>query len=191
MTVQLVMVQTFGRSRIGLFPGMLGKLCSLGKSSMRLPIPLLLLLVGAVVLRSAEVEALKCYCDSKECDFIRPSDCPGKGIIIKDPCKWVVHANCRSSGPLTRQVGPRRRLSVEFQNNLPIPGAVMFVLKPRARPVGDQEIFPEFARRLSTASPNCQSLSRAFVQVRLSIHFIKAQFNQPLPLCMSLQIYTA
>lgn len=34
-----------------------------------------------------EANSLKCYCDPKECDFIRPEDCPGKGIIIKDPCK--------------------------------------------------------------------------------------------------------
>lgn len=33
------------------------------------------------------VLGLKCYCDPNECDFIRPTDCPGKGIIRKDPCK--------------------------------------------------------------------------------------------------------
>lgn len=40
-----------------------------------------------LVLLMPDVLGLKCYCDPKECDFIRPTDCPGKGIIIKDPCK--------------------------------------------------------------------------------------------------------
>lgn len=34
-----------------------------------------------------EATSLKCYCDPKECDFIRSEDCPGQGLIIKDPCK--------------------------------------------------------------------------------------------------------
>lgn len=60
------------------FREMVIKLCP---SSMGL-FAVLLLLYGV-----PEITSLKCYCELKECDFIRPSDCPGKGIIIKDPCK--------------------------------------------------------------------------------------------------------
>lgn len=35
------------------------------------------------------VEALKCVCNPKECDTVRSTECPGKGLIIWDPCKWV------------------------------------------------------------------------------------------------------
>lgn len=31
--------------------------------------------------------ALKCICNPDECDVIRSADCPGKGIILWDPCK--------------------------------------------------------------------------------------------------------
>lgn len=65
------------------FAEMLIKLCSRRKSSIELPVPVLLLLLFLV----PDISALKCYCDPKECDFIGPADCPGRGIIIKDPCK--------------------------------------------------------------------------------------------------------
>lgn len=35
------------------------------------------------------VDALKCVCNPKECDIVRSTECPGKGLIIWDPCKWV------------------------------------------------------------------------------------------------------
>lgn len=65
------------------FAEMLIKLCSRRKSSIALPVSVLLLLLSLV----PDISALKCYCDPKECDFIGPADCPGRGIIIKDPCK--------------------------------------------------------------------------------------------------------
>lgn len=67
------------------FAEMLIELCSRRKSSIELPVSVLLLLLFLV----PNISALKCYCDPKECDFIGPADCPGRGIIIKDPCKWV------------------------------------------------------------------------------------------------------
>ncbi|XP_030369778.1 uncharacterized protein LOC115620602 [Scaptodrosophila lebanonensis] len=33
------------------------------------------------------VNGLKCYCNPKECDVIRALDCPGKGLMLWDPCK--------------------------------------------------------------------------------------------------------
>ncbi|EDW79063.2 uncharacterized protein Dwil_GK10539, partial [Drosophila willistoni] len=33
------------------------------------------------------VNGLKCYCNPKECDVIRSLDCPGKGLMLWDPCK--------------------------------------------------------------------------------------------------------
>lgn len=35
------------------------------------------------------VMALKCICNIQECDLIRPQDCPGKGLVVWDPCKLV------------------------------------------------------------------------------------------------------
>ncbi|KAH8379822.1 hypothetical protein KR009_007425 [Drosophila setifemur] len=32
------------------------------------------------------VNGLKCYCNPKECDVIRSLDCPGKGLMLWDPC---------------------------------------------------------------------------------------------------------
>lgn len=36
------------------------------------------------------VSGLKCYCNPKECDSITSEDCPGKGYVLWDPCKWVL-----------------------------------------------------------------------------------------------------
>lgn len=47
----------------------------------------LAVVLAVLCLFSDEAGALKCFCDPNECDVIRPEDCPGKGLIIKDPCK--------------------------------------------------------------------------------------------------------
>uniref|UniRef100_W8B862 Cysteine-rich motor neuron 1 protein n=1 Tax=Ceratitis capitata TaxID=7213 RepID=W8B862_CERCA len=44
----------------------------------------LLIMVAA---GSRVVNGLKCYCNPKECDVIRSLDCPGKGLMLWDPCK--------------------------------------------------------------------------------------------------------
>ncbi|KNC28803.1 hypothetical protein FF38_00707 [Lucilia cuprina] len=44
----------------------------------------LLIMVAA---GSRVVNGLKCYCNPKECDVIRALDCPGKGLMLWDPCK--------------------------------------------------------------------------------------------------------
>lgn len=46
-------------------------------------------IVVLVVLRfmTTGVVTLKCICNRDDCDIIRPLDCPGKGIILWDPCK--------------------------------------------------------------------------------------------------------
>lgn len=36
---------------------------------------------------TTSVMGLKCICNPQECDVIRSQDCPGKGIIVWDPCK--------------------------------------------------------------------------------------------------------
>lgn len=36
---------------------------------------------------SGGVLALKCICNPDDCEVIRSLDCPGKGIILWDPCK--------------------------------------------------------------------------------------------------------
>lgn len=69
------------------FAEMLIKLSSLRKNSRVFPQLCALLLVLQLFVLIPEVRGLKCFCDPRECDFIRPADCPGKGIIIKDPCK--------------------------------------------------------------------------------------------------------
>lgn len=50
-------------------------------------------------------QAIKCVCNPQECDFIRPEDCPGKGYIVWDPCKWVLFNQCHdlSRFPCFRQ----------------------------------------------------------------------------------------
>lgn len=35
------------------------------------------------------LSGLKCVCDPKDCDLIRQSDCPGKGLTVWDACKYV------------------------------------------------------------------------------------------------------
>lgn len=30
-----------------------------------------------------------CICDRRECEFISEIDCPGLGIVVWDPCKYV------------------------------------------------------------------------------------------------------
>lgn len=48
-----------------------------------------LLLIMAAAGSSNVVNGLKCYCNPKECDVIRALDCPGKGLMLWDPCQWV------------------------------------------------------------------------------------------------------
>ncbi|XP_075160973.1 crimpy [Haematobia irritans] len=43
-------------------------------------------LLVVVAAGSRVVNGLKCYCNPKECDVIRSLDCPGKGLIVLDPC---------------------------------------------------------------------------------------------------------
>ncbi|XP_044317509.1 cysteine-rich motor neuron 1 protein [Drosophila rhopaloa] len=47
----------------------------------------LLLIMAASGGSSNVVNGLKCYCNPKECDVIRSPDCPGKGLMLWDPCK--------------------------------------------------------------------------------------------------------
>lgn len=35
------------------------------------------------------LNGLKCVCNPNDCDLIRQSDCPGKGLTVWDPCKYV------------------------------------------------------------------------------------------------------
>lgn len=45
--------------------------------------------IGLIVLiiRFMDISALKCVCNPQDCDVIRSEDCPGKGVILWDPCK--------------------------------------------------------------------------------------------------------
>ncbi|XP_043648092.1 cysteine-rich motor neuron 1 protein [Drosophila teissieri] len=47
----------------------------------------LLLVMAASGGSNHVVNGLKCYCNPKECDVIRSPDCPGKGLMLWDPCK--------------------------------------------------------------------------------------------------------
>ncbi|KAM8707823.1 hypothetical protein ACLKA7_014881 [Drosophila subpalustris] len=46
-----------------------------------------LLLIMAAAGSNNVVNGLKCYCNPKECDIIRAHDCPGKGLMLWDPCQ--------------------------------------------------------------------------------------------------------
>ncbi|XP_030571323.1 uncharacterized protein LOC115770251 [Drosophila novamexicana] len=46
-----------------------------------------LLLIMAAAGSNNVVNGLKCYCNPKECDVIRALDCPGKGLMLWDPCQ--------------------------------------------------------------------------------------------------------
>lgn len=45
------------------------------------------LLITMAASGSHIVNGLKCFCNPQECDIIRSQDCPGKGLILWDPCK--------------------------------------------------------------------------------------------------------
>lgn len=47
----------------------------------------LLLIMAASGGSNNVVNGLKCYCNPKECDVIHSPDCPGKGLMLWDPCK--------------------------------------------------------------------------------------------------------
>ncbi|KAG5668979.1 hypothetical protein PVAND_016882 [Polypedilum vanderplanki] len=41
-----------------------------------------------IILANANVlNALKCVCDVNDCDLIKADDCPGRGLLIWDPCR--------------------------------------------------------------------------------------------------------
>ena len=46
-----------------------------------------ILITFIVFLRFISTGALKCICNPDDCEVIRSEDCPGKGIILWDPCK--------------------------------------------------------------------------------------------------------
>lgn len=52
-----------------------------------------LLLVGSQFLPLSD--ALKCICNPRECDVIRAEDCPGKSLVIWDPCMYVTLNYCK------------------------------------------------------------------------------------------------
>lgn len=43
-------------------------------------------LLGVEAVRAAP----SCVCDTRDCDEILPSDCPGLGIVMWDPCRLVL-----------------------------------------------------------------------------------------------------
>lgn len=42
-----------------------------------------------VVMQFLAAGALKCVCNPDDCEVVRSSDCPGRGITLWDPCKCV------------------------------------------------------------------------------------------------------
>lgn len=49
-----------------------------------LPISILLILINANILN-----ALKCVCNVNDCDIIKADQCPGRGVLVWDPCRYV------------------------------------------------------------------------------------------------------
>lgn len=47
------------------------------------------LLIYYLMVLNVKSFGLKCVCNPQECDIIRSEDCPGKGYIVWDPCKYV------------------------------------------------------------------------------------------------------
>lgn len=43
--------------------------------------------VFLIIVKFMATGALKCICNQQECDVIRAEDCPGKGMVVMDPCK--------------------------------------------------------------------------------------------------------
>ncbi|XP_037032412.1 cysteine-rich motor neuron 1 protein-like isoform X2 [Bradysia coprophila] len=43
--------------------------------------------VFLIIIKFMATGALKCVCNQQECDVIRAEDCPGKGLVVMDPCK--------------------------------------------------------------------------------------------------------
>lgn len=50
---------------------------------------LLTFFIGLIVfvIKFIDIDALKCVCNPLDCDVIRSKDCPGKGLIVWDPCR--------------------------------------------------------------------------------------------------------
>lgn len=42
-----------------------------------------------VVMQFLAAGALKCVCNPDDCEPVRSDDCPGRGIVMWDPCKCV------------------------------------------------------------------------------------------------------
>ncbi|XP_055619085.1 cysteine-rich motor neuron 1 protein-like isoform X3 [Toxorhynchites rutilus septentrionalis] len=45
------------------------------------------LVVYCLIILNVKIFGLKCVCNPSECDIIRSEDCPGKGLIVWDPCR--------------------------------------------------------------------------------------------------------
>ncbi|XP_026477462.1 cysteine-rich motor neuron 1 protein-like [Ctenocephalides felis] len=94
-------------------------------------------LVLTIVCSVRPGEGLKCVCNSSECEVIKPKQCPGRGLIVLDPCEccWVCARTlgepCGGPGGFsgrceppyhclespTRNVGVCQRLPSEVRNS--------------------------------------------------------------------------
>ena len=46
-----------------------------------------ILIIFSLLLHTCSLNALKCVCNTADCDVIEADDCPGRGVLVWDPCR--------------------------------------------------------------------------------------------------------
>lgn len=41
-----------------------------------------------ILIHTTTLDALKCVCNVADCDIVNAEDCPGRGLLVWDPCRW-------------------------------------------------------------------------------------------------------
>lgn len=49
----------------------------------------IVLALVAVIAFCGGLSAPACVCDKRECEIVSEDDCPGLGVVVWDPCKYV------------------------------------------------------------------------------------------------------
>lgn len=52
----------------------------------------LVLAFVAIIAFCGGLTAPACVCDKRECEMVSEDDCPGLGVVVWDPCKYVKYS---------------------------------------------------------------------------------------------------
>ena len=56
---------------------------------LKVPTNFIKIIIFLVLINAKVLNALKCVCNVNDCDIIKADQCPGRGVLVWDPCRWA------------------------------------------------------------------------------------------------------